>query len=52
VERLRSVQQALGLSGFIIEPNVGSGIPPERVARSLHLFAHAVAPQLREAAGL
>jgi hypothetical protein len=37
------------LSGFIIEPNVGGGISPERVARSLHLFAHVVAPQLREA---
>jgi hypothetical protein len=49
VERLRTVQQALGLSGFIIEPNVGGGISPERVARSLHLFAHVVAPQLREA---
>jgi alkanesulfonate monooxygenase SsuD/methylene tetrahydromethanopterin reductase-like flavin-dependent oxidoreductase (luciferase family) len=48
VERLRTVQQALGLSGFILEPNVGGGIPPERVARSLDLFAHAVAPQLRE----
>jgi alkanesulfonate monooxygenase SsuD/methylene tetrahydromethanopterin reductase-like flavin-dependent oxidoreductase (luciferase family) len=48
VERLRTVQQALGLSGFIIEPNVGGGIAPERVARSLHLFANAVAPPLRE----
>src|SRR5262245_65797945 len=48
VERLRTVQQALGLSGFIIEPNVGGGISPEHVARSLDLFAHAVAPQLRE----
>jgi alkanesulfonate monooxygenase SsuD/methylene tetrahydromethanopterin reductase-like flavin-dependent oxidoreductase (luciferase family) len=49
VERLHTVQQALGLSGFIIEPNVGGGIAPERVVRSLHLFTHAVAPQLREA---
>jgi alkanesulfonate monooxygenase SsuD/methylene tetrahydromethanopterin reductase-like flavin-dependent oxidoreductase (luciferase family) len=49
VERLHTVQQALGLSGFIIEPNVGGGIAPECVVRSLHLFAHAVAPQLREA---
>jgi alkanesulfonate monooxygenase SsuD/methylene tetrahydromethanopterin reductase-like flavin-dependent oxidoreductase (luciferase family) len=48
VERLHTVQQALGLSGFIIEPNVGGGIAPERVVRSLHLFTHAVAPQLRE----
>jgi alkanesulfonate monooxygenase SsuD/methylene tetrahydromethanopterin reductase-like flavin-dependent oxidoreductase (luciferase family) len=49
VERLRIVQQALGLSGFIIEPNVGGGIAPEGVVRSLHLFAHTVAPRLREA---
>jgi alkanesulfonate monooxygenase SsuD/methylene tetrahydromethanopterin reductase-like flavin-dependent oxidoreductase (luciferase family) len=49
LERLRTVRQALGLSGFIIEPNVGGGISPERVVRSLHLFAHAVAPGLREA---
>ena len=28
VERLRTVRQTLGLSGFIIEPNVGGGIPP------------------------
>jgi alkanesulfonate monooxygenase SsuD/methylene tetrahydromethanopterin reductase-like flavin-dependent oxidoreductase (luciferase family) len=48
VARLRTVQQALGLSGFIIEPNVGGGIPLDRVARSLDLFAHVVAPQLRE----
>lgn len=48
VQRLCSLQQALGLSGFIIEPNVGGGIPPERVARSLHLLAHVVAPELRE----
>ena len=48
-ERLHTVRQALGLSGFIIEPNVGGGISPERVARSLDLFAHAVAPRLREA---
>jgi alkanesulfonate monooxygenase SsuD/methylene tetrahydromethanopterin reductase-like flavin-dependent oxidoreductase (luciferase family) len=49
VERLHTVQQALGLSGFIIEPNVGGGIAPECVVRSLHLFTHAVVPQLREA---
>jgi alkanesulfonate monooxygenase SsuD/methylene tetrahydromethanopterin reductase-like flavin-dependent oxidoreductase (luciferase family) len=48
VERLRTVQQALGVSGFIIEPNVGGDIPPTRVARSLTLFAQEVAPPLRE----
>jgi alkanesulfonate monooxygenase SsuD/methylene tetrahydromethanopterin reductase-like flavin-dependent oxidoreductase (luciferase family) len=47
VERLRSLQQTLGLSGFIIEPNIGGGLPPALVARSLDLFAQEVAPQLR-----
>jgi alkanesulfonate monooxygenase SsuD/methylene tetrahydromethanopterin reductase-like flavin-dependent oxidoreductase (luciferase family) len=46
-QRLRTLQQAVGLSGIIIEPNVGGGIPPERVARSMDLFTQEVAPQLR-----
>jgi alkanesulfonate monooxygenase SsuD/methylene tetrahydromethanopterin reductase-like flavin-dependent oxidoreductase (luciferase family) len=49
-ERLRTLQQALGLSGIIIEPNVGGGIPPALVARSMDLFAREVAPHLREEA--
>ena len=48
-ERLRSLQRALGLAGFIIEPNAGGGIPPELVVRSMGLFAQEVAPALREA---
>jgi alkanesulfonate monooxygenase SsuD/methylene tetrahydromethanopterin reductase-like flavin-dependent oxidoreductase (luciferase family) len=48
VTRLRAAQQALGLSGIIIEPNIGGGIPRDRVLRSMHLFAHEVAPRLRE----
>lgn len=47
-KRLSILQQTMGLSGFIIEPNVGGGIPPEQVARSLDLFAQEAAPQLRE----
>jgi alkanesulfonate monooxygenase SsuD/methylene tetrahydromethanopterin reductase-like flavin-dependent oxidoreductase (luciferase family) len=46
--RLRALQQAMGLSGVIIEPNVGGGIPAELVARSLELFSHEVAPRIRE----
>jgi alkanesulfonate monooxygenase SsuD/methylene tetrahydromethanopterin reductase-like flavin-dependent oxidoreductase (luciferase family) len=46
--RLRMLQQALGLSGIMIEPNIGGGIPPDLVARSLDLFAQEVAPHLRE----
>lgn len=48
VERLRVLQHALGLSGFIIEPNVGGDIPPTGVAHSLELFVHEVVPQLRD----
>jgi alkanesulfonate monooxygenase SsuD/methylene tetrahydromethanopterin reductase-like flavin-dependent oxidoreductase (luciferase family) len=47
VERLRALQQTMGLSGIIIEPNVGGDIPPALVARSLDLFMHEVVPQLR-----
>jgi alkanesulfonate monooxygenase SsuD/methylene tetrahydromethanopterin reductase-like flavin-dependent oxidoreductase (luciferase family) len=46
--RLRTLQQALGLSGIIIEPNIGGGIRPDLVARSMQLFAQEVAPCLRE----
>jgi alkanesulfonate monooxygenase SsuD/methylene tetrahydromethanopterin reductase-like flavin-dependent oxidoreductase (luciferase family) len=50
VERLRTLQQTLGLSGIIIEPNIGGDIPRERVARSMDLFAQEVAPRLRDEA--
>jgi alkanesulfonate monooxygenase SsuD/methylene tetrahydromethanopterin reductase-like flavin-dependent oxidoreductase (luciferase family) len=46
--RLRALQQTLGLSGFIIEPNVGGGLPSELVARSMGLFAQEGAPALRD----
>jgi hypothetical protein len=45
-ERLHTLQQALGLSGIIIEPNVGGGMPAELVAHSMGLFARQVAPHL------
>jgi len=48
--RLRALQQTLGLSGIIIEPNIGGGIPPDLVAHSMDLFAQEVAPHLREPA--
>jgi alkanesulfonate monooxygenase SsuD/methylene tetrahydromethanopterin reductase-like flavin-dependent oxidoreductase (luciferase family) len=47
VERLRNLQQAMGLSGLIIEPNVGGAIPPERVDHAMKLFTQDVAPYLR-----
>jgi hypothetical protein len=40
----------MGLSGIIIEPNVGGDIPPALVARSLDLFIQEVLPCLREKA--
>jgi alkanesulfonate monooxygenase SsuD/methylene tetrahydromethanopterin reductase-like flavin-dependent oxidoreductase (luciferase family) len=45
--RLRELQHTLGLSGVIMEPNVGGYIPSEQVFRSVQLFAKEVAPQLR-----
>jgi alkanesulfonate monooxygenase SsuD/methylene tetrahydromethanopterin reductase-like flavin-dependent oxidoreductase (luciferase family) len=49
-DRLRTLQQALGLAGIIIEPNVGAGLSSDQVVRSMTLFAQEVAPQLREEA--
>jgi alkanesulfonate monooxygenase SsuD/methylene tetrahydromethanopterin reductase-like flavin-dependent oxidoreductase (luciferase family) len=47
VERLRQLQDTLGLSGVIMEPNVGGQIPLERVLNSIRLYAQEVAPKLR-----
>ena len=46
-ERLKFLQETLGLSGIVIEPNVGGGIPRELVLRSLRLFTQEVAPKVR-----
>ena len=45
--RLRNLRDSLGLSGLIMEPNAGGGIAPDRVQRSVRLFAREVAPALR-----
>ena len=47
-KRLKALQQTLGLSGFIIEPNVGAGLPPASVEHSLRLLTREVAPSLRQ----
>jgi alkanesulfonate monooxygenase SsuD/methylene tetrahydromethanopterin reductase-like flavin-dependent oxidoreductase (luciferase family) len=47
VERLQTLQQTLGLSGFIMEANIGGRIPPEFVLHSIRLFAQEVAARLR-----
>ena len=46
-KRLQTLQETLGLSGFIMESNVGGRIPPESVLESIRLFGREVAPQLR-----
>jgi len=46
-ERLKQLTEQLGLSGIVIEPNVGGGIPADRMFNSLRLFANEVAPMLR-----
>jgi alkanesulfonate monooxygenase SsuD/methylene tetrahydromethanopterin reductase-like flavin-dependent oxidoreductase (luciferase family) len=48
-ERLLELKEALGLSGLIIEPNVGGSTPKELVAKSVGMFAEEVAPKLRTA---
>ncbi len=47
VERLTQLREELGLSGVIIEPNVGGYIPQELVFKSVRLFAQEVVPRLR-----
>jgi len=47
VERLSQLRDEIGLSGVIIESNVGGRIPLERVLNSIRLFAQEVAPKLR-----
>jgi alkanesulfonate monooxygenase SsuD/methylene tetrahydromethanopterin reductase-like flavin-dependent oxidoreductase (luciferase family) len=45
--RLRQLRNELGLTGIIMESNVGGQIPVERVLNSIRLFAQEVAPHLR-----
>jgi alkanesulfonate monooxygenase SsuD/methylene tetrahydromethanopterin reductase-like flavin-dependent oxidoreductase (luciferase family) len=45
--RLRELRAELGLSGVLMEPNVGGLIPPERLDNSIRLFGQEVARQLR-----
>jgi hypothetical protein len=48
-ERLQTLRDTLGLSGFIMEANLGGRIPPEAVLQSVRLFSQEVAPRLRAA---
>jgi alkanesulfonate monooxygenase SsuD/methylene tetrahydromethanopterin reductase-like flavin-dependent oxidoreductase (luciferase family) len=47
VDRLRQLRDELGLSGFIMESNVGGRIPLDCVLNSIRLYAQEVAPRLR-----
>lgn len=47
IQRLKELTSQLGLSGIVMEPNVGGGIPADRMFNSLRLFAKEVAPALR-----
>jgi alkanesulfonate monooxygenase SsuD/methylene tetrahydromethanopterin reductase-like flavin-dependent oxidoreductase (luciferase family) len=46
-DRLRELQQELGLNGILAEPNCGGLIPHERVLRSVHLLCDRVMPQFK-----
>ena len=49
VERLSQWREELGLSGVIMEPNVGGRMPLDGVLTSIRLYANEVAPKLRPA---
>lgn len=46
-EQLQTLCESVGLSGLIMEANVGGRIPPDRVLQSMRLFAQEVMPGLR-----
>jgi len=47
-QKLRYLQEELGLSGVIMEPNVGGQLSPDQVLNSIRLYAQEVAPLLRQ----
>ena len=48
VKKLKHLIDELGLSGVIMEPNVGGGLSEQQVLNSIRLYATEVAPQLRK----
>ncbi len=46
-EKLQYLRDELGLSGVIMEPNVGGQLSPQQVQSSIRLYAQEVAAQLR-----
>src|SRR4029453_14136533 len=47
VDRLRQLRDELGLSGVIMESNVGGRVPLDQVVTSIRLYAQEGAPRLR-----
>ena len=43
-ERLRQLQEELGIDGILAELNFGAAIPPEHMMRSLRLLCEEVRP--------
>ena len=46
-EKLQHLKDELGLSGVIMEPNVGGQLPAQHVLTSIRFYAQEVAPQLQ-----
>ncbi|MBM3224937.1 MAG: hypothetical protein FJZ47_14190 [Candidatus Tectomicrobia bacterium] len=46
-QKLCHLRDELGLSGVIMEANVGGQLSPEQVLNSIRLYAQEVAPSLR-----
>ena len=46
-QRLAEIREQLGITGVIMEPNLGGTVPAERVQNSIRLYAEEVAPALR-----
>jgi len=47
VDRLQEYQEALGITGVVLETNYGGRIPYERVINSVRLLAEKVAPTFK-----
>jgi alkanesulfonate monooxygenase SsuD/methylene tetrahydromethanopterin reductase-like flavin-dependent oxidoreductase (luciferase family) len=47
VQKLKYLRDELGLSGVIMEPNVGGQLSPEQVLNSIRLYGQEVGPKLR-----
>ena len=45
--RIDELREELGLTGVLVEPNVGGIIPPDRLSNSIRLFGQEVAGRLK-----